>query len=140
MTRRESRQTAFQIIFSQSINDTDVETAIESVEEFDLSKPDEFCDALVRTTIKHISEIDGMLIPNLKGWDITRISKVSLAILRISCAQLYFSDEIDPELKSQEKIIINEAVLISKAFSNDEDYIFINGVLGRLVRSEQQEV
>ena len=135
MTRRESREAAFKVIFALSINDIDYETAIELANEYQEPILDDFAQRLVRTTFKYISPIDEILIPHLKGWSITRLSKVSLAILRFSCAQLFWWNEIDETpIEALERIVINESVEISKLFGNDEDYIYINGVLGSIVR------
>ena len=135
MTRRESRESAFQVVFSFSINNIDLDEVIELTYEFSDVELDDFAINIIRATLGHIAEIDLMLQPHLKGWSIKRISKTSLAIIRISCAQIFYWDEIDKPLEGHERIVINEAVEISKKFGNDDDYLFVNGVLGSIVRN-----
>ena len=77
-----------------------------------------------------MESIDKNIRDNLKGWDIKRVSKVSLAILRMSCAEIFHVQ------KASDSTIINEAVEISKKYGDDDDYIFINGLLGSISRSK----
>ena len=136
MTRRESRESAFQVLFALSLNGIDCEDAIELANLIEEPMLDEFALRLVRTTIKYISEIDAILIPNLNDWSINRLSKVTLAILRLSCAQLFYWTEIDDEVEGKlHRIVIDEAVRITKAFGTDDEYIYVNGVLGTIVRT-----
>ena len=133
MTRREAREAAFQIIFSLTINDNDVDDVIIMAKESEEFKLDEFAERLIRTTVRHRAEIDEIFSPYLKGWDLKRISKVSLAIFRLSCAQLFYWNEIDDEpMEDNHRMVINESVQLSKEFGTDVDYIYINGVLGSI--------
>ena len=77
---------------------------------------------------EHLSEIDGIIERNLKNWNLSRISKVVLSLLRLAVYELCILKEIDPA------IAINEAVEIAKTYSTQEDANYINGVLGAVVR------
>lgn len=57
------------------------------------------------------------------GWNIGRISKVDLAILR-----LVFFEILDTE--TPHSILVNEAVDLAKKYSSDKAPSYINGVLG----------
>jgi len=137
MTRRESREKAFQIIFGMTFNDNNAEESILFAIEDENSLFDEFSVNLINTVYKYREPIDLKLEPYLRGWSINRISKVSLAILRLSCAQLFYWNEIDIEpVERVEKIVINESVELAKKYGCDDDYSFINGILGSMVRGE----
>ena len=136
MTRRESREAAFRIVFGAAINLADADESLILAKEAKDPKTDGFSENLVRTVYNHRQEIDERFKPFLKSWSIERISKIALAVLRISCAQLFYWSEItgqDEELS--ERIVINEAVELAKQYGTDEDYSFVNGVLGSIVRS-----
>jgi len=140
MTRRESRASAFSIVFGMTMNHMDAGEALRLAEETGEPETDLFSKKLVTAVCNHRNEIDEMIKPFLKGWSMERISKVSLSILQISCAQLNYWDEIieyDSEKKDElsESIVINEAVELAKQYGNDDDYSFVNGVLGSIVRS-----
>ena len=138
MTRRKSRESAFCIVFGISISHLDVDETLAIVGETGEPETDEFAYKLIKSVYTHIDDIDNSFKPFLKGWSIERLSKASLAILRISCAQLFYWDEIanNTEVKDEksENIIINEAVELAKKYGNDDDYMFVNGVLGSIVR------
>ena len=89
----------------------------------------------IKTAKKKKKEaIDKIIADNLKNWKIDRIPKTSLAILRISCAQLiYMSDDIP------QKVVINEAVELAKKYGADDDYSFVNGILRSISDSLNRE-
>lgn len=134
MSRKESRETAFQILFARELNSDDMTfTAYELADEINLAD-DDFVDTIVTNTVDHLEEIDKIIADNLKNWKIDRIPKTSLAILRISCAQLlYMSDDIP------QKVVINEAVELAKKYGADDDYSFVNGILRSISDSLNRE-
>jgi N utilization substance protein B len=82
-----------------------------------------FSRALIAGTVENIAEIDSMIMNHLENWDITRLNRVDLAILRISAYTLMFQSDIPPS------IVIDEAIGISREFGTDDSFRFINGVL-----------
>jgi len=85
-----------------------------------------FSSALVAGTIENITFVDNMIKDHLVNWDITRINRVDLAILRISVYTLLYQDDIPPS------IVIDEAIGISLEFGTDDSYKFINGILDNI--------
>ncbi|MDR1655152.1 MAG: transcription antitermination factor NusB [Treponema sp.] len=81
-----------------------------------------FSRLLITGTIENLKAIDAMIKDHLENWDLSRINRVDLAILRMSVYALMFQDMAP-------SIIINEAIGISREFGTDESYRFINGVL-----------
>jgi N utilization substance protein B len=82
-----------------------------------------FSRLLVAGTIENIAAIDKMIKKHLENWDFSRLSRVDLAILRMSTYTLMFQTNVAPS------IVINEAIGISKEFGTNDSYRFINGVL-----------
>ena len=131
MTRSESRRNAFLYVFQLYAND-DIFMDEPILLEDDLTlESDEFSAQIVNNTVEHIDDIDKVIETSLKGWSIDRLSKVSLAILRISVAQLLYFDDIPAG------VVINEAVELSKHFGDKDDYQFINGALGKIEKTVQ---
>ena len=58
------------------------------------------------------------------------ISKIYLAIIRLALVEI-FHDKTVPT-----SVAINEAVQLSKKFSDDGSYQFVNGILGNIVREK----
>ena len=128
MTRTEAREIAFFIIFENSFSGESVEDIIsKSSEARDLSVP-EFSRSLAEGVILRRDEIDSHISRLSKGWSINRISRVSLAILRLAVFEMLFDESIP------ESVSINEAVNLCKTYAGEDDYAFVNGILGTLSR------
>lgn len=122
MTRRESRKSAFLLIFGQQVNAMTLAEILEAADGDEI-QTDEFCLGLLSFTLENIEKIDNCITPHLKKWTLARLPKVSLAVLRISCSQLMFMPELP------ESVIINEAVELAKEFGAEDEYSFVNGTL-----------
>ncbi len=131
-SRRQARIIAFQSLFSQDVNPLGLEELLqlgwmEAQERQDL-EPDVvlFARFLITGTVEHWTEINSVIEAQLRNWDFDRVGKVDLALLRISVFQMLFAQDIPA------KVAIDEAIDISKRFSSDDSYRFINGVLDGL--------
>ena len=67
-----------------------------------------------------------------KGWTLSRISRTSLAILRLAMYEIKYLDSIP------EGVSVNEAVELAKKYTIDESG-FVNGILGAYIRSRAGE-
>ena len=127
--RRDGRVVALQFLFAWSINypqnlNEDIREFIETLE-----NPREhyaFGEELIHVVIEHQEELDAKIKGLVHNWDFSRIAKVDLAILRISMYEMIYRKDIPPIVS------INEAIDLSKEFSNADSKRFINGVLDRL--------
>ena len=82
-----------------------------------------FSRLLVSGAIENITSIDDMIRRHLQNWELERLNRVDLAILRMSVYTLMYQGDMPPT------VIIDEAVGISKEFGSDDSYRFINGIL-----------
>lgn len=76
----------------------------------------------------HMSEIDGIINDNAKGWSTDRLGKVELTILRLAVYEIKYDDDIPVS------VAIDQAVELSKRFGRDESYSFINGILASVAK------
>lgn len=130
MTRHQSREQAFAILFEKSFHpETDMEDILDLNIEHGLIEDDEFAALLAKTAWDKLYEIDELIEKNSIGWRISRISKVSLAILRLSICEILYIHEVPVSVS------INEAVELCKKFAAVEDAPFVNGILGSIARS-----
>jgi transcription antitermination protein NusB len=133
MTRRQAREQAFAILFEKSFHpETDLEEILEISMEQGLMKQDEYAVSLAKTAWSNLPEIDELIEKNSIGWRISRISKVSLAILRLAICEIHFIPEVPVSVS------INEAVELCKKFGAEEDGPFVNGILGSIARSPEE--
>lgn len=127
MSRKESRKQAFQTLFQLEMKNTDL-TINEAINFIKDDYPDldfEFIHWLVIGVKDHEQVLDQSIEPKLKDWSIQRLLKTDRIILRMATFELLHSD-------TPPKVIINEAVELTKQFSDEGHYKFINGVLSNI--------
>ena len=133
MTRHESRQEAFCLLFERIFSDATLEEIMENAvegRELNLSK---YAIELASTADAHQEELDAIIEPKLNKWKLNRISKVSLAVLRLAVSELCYEKDIPVS------VVISEAIELTKRFSGEEDASFVNGVLGAISRDLKSE-
>lgn len=131
MTSTESREQAFILMFEKSFNaDEEPEKILELALESEAIKESPFTKELFIETCNKLPVIDELISKYSKGWSMQRISKVSLAILRLAvCEMRYFE-------KTPVGVSINEAVNLCKKYASEEEYSFVNGLLGSYAKEE----
>jgi len=124
MNRKTARENAFILIFERCFREDSVEAIIEDAIEAREFEYDDYVELVFKGVCEKSLEIDEVIIANLKGWNINRLSKVALSLLRLAIYEMLYVDSIPV------KVSINEAVEIAKKYSTQEDAAYINGVLG----------
>jgi N utilization substance protein B len=127
--RHDGRVAALQFLYAWSINPPaniadDLRIFFEG-----LDQPREhyaFGEELIDGVIKNKAGIDAQIKVLAQNWEFERIAKIDLAILRIAMFEMLHRKDIPPVVS------INEAIDISKQFSNADSKRFINGILDRL--------
>jgi len=137
-SRRKSRILAFQALYFWESNKVPVEelTNFAWLDEDKLKNLDEgmavYSRMLVVGAIENIDAVDDMIKKHLQNWDISRLNRVDLAILRMSVYTLMFQKDISPS------IVIEEAIGICVEFGANDSYKFVNGVLDSVRVTLQQ--
>ncbi len=132
MTRSQSREQAFALLFEKSFNpETDMEDIITLSLENDIIEPDEFASMLAQTAWDKLFSIDAIIEKYSKNWKKHRISRVALAAMRLSVCELMYIPEVPVGAS------INEAVELCKKYATADDASFVNGVLGSVARNEK---
>lgn len=127
MNRRQEREQAFILIFEKEFNaDEDIKSIIDSSKAAGFIESNEFSENLAVTCCENMDDIDREISENSIGWNIDRISKTALAVLRVAVCEIKYFDDIPV------KVSINEAVELSKLYATKEDAAFINGILGTI--------
>lgn len=124
ISRRKGRRLAVQALYSWDVGNTNKTNLLDfswtdPSEDDDLSFP----RLLVHGTLQALSVVDGSISRQLEHWDIDRLARVDLAILRVGVYCLRFQ----PDIPAQ--VTIDEMVEIAKEMSTDDAFRFINGVL-----------
>ena len=131
--RRDGRVAAMQYLFAWSLNHParladDLDVFFTNLEAVDGKARDHysFGEELIHGVIDHCDDIDGRIRGLAQNWDFDRIAKIDLAILRIAIFEMIHRTDIPPVVS------INEAIDLSKQFSNADAKRFINGILDKL--------
>ena len=131
MTRREAREQAFCLLFQGTVSGDPVDDILRAAHEARDLVPDSFTEGLCYGVEEHMGDIDSMIEGSLKGWNIRRVSKVALTLLRLSVYEMAYEKDIPISVS------INEAVELSKTYGGEGDPAYINGVLGSIARAAQ---
>ena len=79
---------------------------------------------------ENLDRIDDIISSSIIGWKYNRISKISMALLRIAVYEIINAGEcVTPS------VAINEAVELSKIYDDSKAYGFVNGVLGAIAKN-----
>jgi transcription antitermination protein NusB len=130
-------QTLYEEDFRQEVGDASVD--LQEILERNIGRYDEtiedkvFIEELVQGIKKHQTELDDTIRPVAPEWPIEQIARMDRAILRIGVYELLFEKGVPP------KVAINEAVELAKAFGGDNSSKFINGVLGTVLRNQEEK-
>ena len=127
--RRENRMSTVQFLYQWESNKPEV-LADDVCQFFENQEEDRayyaFAEELALGTIENIEVIDGHINEHANNWTFERIAKVDLAILRLAIYELLYRTDIPPIVS------INEAIDLSKIFSNPDSKRFINGILDKM--------
>lgn len=137
MLRSQVREEIFKIIFRIPFNSMEemTEQLDFSMEELE-NKSDEnqaYIRNKVTAIMDRLEKIDDAIASNCQGWNIGRIGKAEIAIMRIAVYEILYEDEIP------EKVAINEAVELSKIYCGEDAKGFVNAVLGKISKTSEQE-
>ncbi|MFB5759527.1 transcription antitermination factor NusB [Paenibacillus medicaginis] len=144
MKRRLARELAVQSMYHMEMNEVKAEEAVDMLlqeaaedNEAEVVVKDEaalrqYVLNMVAGTWEQRSAIDTLLTDYLKGWQVSRLSRVDRQILRLAAYEMIFREDIPG------KVAVNEAIELSKHFGTEESGKFVNGVLGRLIQDLEQ--
>lgn len=143
LTRHEIREKALQSLYPFDFNqEISKEEAINYALEYNnaelVSEDGEafvpsYLDTLVTGVCLQREELDQLIQKNLKKWTLARIAKPDLIILRIAIYEMLYVSEIPA------KVALNEALELTKKYSDDDSRKFVNGVLSNIVPTLNSE-
>ena len=131
MNRSRVREIAFQFLYGAEVQkELDINQIDEYLESNEIKDivAKEYLKDVVEGISKNQTEIINLIEENLKSnWEIDRISKVSLALLKIAIYEINYK-------KLPYKAIINEVVELAKKYGDEKASQFINGVLASICK------
>ncbi len=85
-------------------------------------------DVVLNKILENTTELEKIISKYASRYPIEKISKIDLAILKLSVYELIIDKKNPP------KVVIDEAVELAKEYGNSRSYSFINGVLGTALK------
>jgi len=135
MTRTAAREFIMQNIFQMEAQNTYTEESYQHFIELNTDEPldtqEQFIEDVCKAFIERKTEVDELIEKYSKGWKISRLAKVDLAVLRMCITESYFLSE---DKKTPVGAAINEAVKIVKKYGSEDSGKFVNGILGEISR------
>lgn len=133
MSRKKARELAMIKIYQMEIHQSyefDPSIEPELAHQIGDGREVKYAVRTIRSFAENRPEIDAMIEGYSEKWDLKRISKVDLSIIRLAIAEMLFDRTIP------ESVSINEAVSLSRKFSDEDAYRFVNGILGQVARRD----
>ena len=149
MSRKKAREIALHLIFEMGFGAFETEEIL--IDRLDQSimqsiggeialyagKLDEQQTAYIVEVVKgvaaHLPELDALIEQNARGWSMQRISRMTIAVLRLAIYEMKYVSDVPVGAA------INEAVELVKTYESDEAGAFVNGILGTVARALDSE-
>lgn len=127
LTRHQIREIVFKFIFARENNEEiDRDYFVNSFVGKD-PIPD-YLNELIDGIIEKKDNLDKIVDSKLTDkWSVNRLNKVDLSILRLAIYEINYQNEIP------NAVSVNEAIELSKEYTDDKSKSFINGVLGSIL-------
>ena len=137
MGRRELREQIFLLLFRVEFNNPEempaqlkmfFETGSYDEDMHSFSEKDrEYITEKYNHIMESLPDIDKQLSEKAENWDITRMGKVELTVLRLAVYEIEKDDSVPAS------VAINEAAELAKKFGQDGSGAFVNAVLAKFV-------
>ncbi|MGI2326608.1 transcription antitermination factor NusB [Planococcus sp. YIM B11945] len=122
MKRHEAREKALQTLFQLDGTELTIDEAIDHVM---AGENDNFFNMLVQGTHTNLEAIDEKLKGHLENWSLERLPKIERTILRMAVFELSYMED------APSRVVMNEAIELSKTFGDEKSSRFVNGVLSK---------
>lgn len=130
MGRRELRECIFLLLFRVEFNRPEdmpeqIKMFFEDDEVICTEQDAAYITAKYDNIASRLAELDKMLDEKSEGWDVKRMGKVELAILRLALYEIVYDEQVPVG------VAINEAVELAKKFGQDTSGSFVNAILAK---------
>lgn len=129
--RSELREVIMKVIYQVNLYNSDINYDIDDLIKEQLEVENSFVNDTVKGIIENQNTITELANKYLKDWTMDRLNKVDQAILSLGIYELMYTDT--PSVVS-----INEAIELSKKYSDEAVTKMINGVLDKIYHEEEK--
>ena len=130
MTRHEQRYKAMTILYQANLyKNNNIEYDIKDIIHEQIEEDNKFIENIVNGVLNNQEELDKIANKYLENWDINRLGYTDQATLRMGIYEIIKTDT--PDITC-----IDEAIELSKEYSDDKVCKMINGVLDKVYHSK----
>ena len=130
MNRSELREIIIKILYQVYIyKEKNIDFSVNDLIKEQLDRKNEFVENSINGVIENQDKISFIANKYMKDWNIDRISKVDKAILSLAIYELLYTETPDV-------VAINEAIELSKKYSDEKVTKLINGTLDTIMHKE----
>ena len=130
MIRHEQRYKAMIILYQANLyKNNNIEYDIKDIIHEQIEEDNKFIENIVNGVLNNQEELDKIANKYLENWDINRLGYTDQAILRMGIYEIIKTDTPDVTC-------IDEAIELSKEYSDDKVCKMINGVLDKVYHSK----
>lgn len=130
MTRHEQRYKAMTILYQAFLYDNNnISYNTQDIIDEQMEEKSKFVSSLVMGVLKEKDKLDELANKYLENWDISRLGFTDQAILRIGIYEILNTD-------TPNVTCIDEAIELSKEYSDEKVSKMINGVLDKIYHKE----
>ncbi len=127
MNRHQARELAFALLFEHEFDkEKDMALLYDTAKETRDAEENKYVRSAICGVAEKEAELEALISEAATGWDITRISKVSLAILKLAAYEMLYCSDIPI------RVSLNEAIELAKAYDDEGARGFVNGILHTL--------
>ena len=124
MNRRLARETVFKLLFEKTFHtDRDMAEIYDTARTAQEWEDDEYVKGVFFGTCERMAELDALIEKHSHGWKKSRISPVSLSLLRLASYEMLYREDIPFAVS------INEALELVKTYDEENARAFVNGIL-----------
>ena len=134
MTRTETRELTFELLYSLEIQKNEKSEYSEQIEmflneqEINQEKAKTYINQTILGINENEEEILKLISQNLKEkWDISRVSKINITLLKLATYEIVYTE-------LPYKVVVNEVVEIAKKYGDENSPSFINGILANIIK------
>ena len=130
--RREQRECVFSLVYELDYNrDYAPQSIYENAIEERAIEHTEYIKETFFGVVENLDEIDEKIKEKSDGWKIDRISKVSMALMRLCTYEMLYANVPC-------NIAINEAIELVKKYDDEKVKGFMNGILNAIAKDSEK--
>jgi N utilization substance protein B len=127
-TRRQARETALAVLFSEEFGASPLPETLAGHLEIE-GEPPAYARRLIEGVRERRQSLDERISRASHHWRLERMSLIDRNIIRLACYEILYIEEVSAA------VAINEAIEIARRYGDTDSWSFVNGVLDAVAKA-----